>query len=132
NDILKHMGLNAKRKRNSEKSVHMAVYLYTRNRSSVHLLDLVGESHYYQIESESLNLMQEYSDLKFNSEQVHVANNAVIQFELDVINKLELNHLVSGVENGNVRLQQVEVIRPSANDGPDEGIFHMVYRIVNE
>jgi len=132
NDILKHMGLNAKRKRNSEKSVHMAVYLYTRNRSSVHLLDLVGESHYYQIESESLNLMQEYSDLKFNSEQVHVANNAVNQFELDVINKLELNHLVSGIENGNVRLQQVEVIRPSANDGPDEGIFHMVYRIVNE
>lgn len=131
NDILKHIGLSAKRKRNSEKSVHMAVYLYTRNRSSVHLLDLEGESHCYQIDAESLNLMQEYSDLKFNSEQVHITNNTVNQFELDVINKLELDHLVPELEKGNVRLQQVEVIRPSANDGPDDGVFHMVYKIVN-
>lgn len=131
NDILKHMGLTTKRKRNSEKSVHMAIYLYKRNRSSVHLLDLEGESHCYQIESESLDLMQEYSDLKFNSEQVKVPNNSVKQFELDAIHKLELNHLASGIEKGSIRLQQVEVIRPSANDGPDDGIFHMVYRVVN-
>lgn len=132
NDILKHMGLTAKRKRNSEKSVHMAVYLYKENRSSVHLLDLIGESHYYQIEAESLNLMQEYSDLKFNSEQEQTASNPIKQFELDIINKLELDHLVSGHESGNVRLQKVGVIRPSANDGPDDGIFHMTYRVANK
>lgn len=132
NDILKHIGLKAKHIRNSSKRVNMAVYLYKQNRSSLHLLDLEGESHCYQIESESLDLMHEYSDLKFNTEITRESNNAVKQFELDMVNKLELDHLAPGIKSGNLRLQQVEVIRPSANDGHDDGIFHMVYRIANE
>jgi putative DNA primase/helicase len=129
NDILKHMGLKAKYIRNSAKRVEMALYLYSKNRSSLHLSD---ESHCYQIESESMDLMREYSDMKFNYEAARESDNTVKQFELDVINKLELDHLVPKIKKGSLRLQQVEVIRPSANDGPDDGIFHMVYRIANE
>ncbi|PKH31639.1 hypothetical protein BJF94_06695 [Acinetobacter radioresistens] len=132
NDILKHMGLKTKYIRNSAKRVEMAVYLYKGNRSSLHLS---GESHCYQIEEESLNLMQEYSDLKFSSDTNREAPetySAVKQFELEIINKLELNHLSPEVNKGNLKLQKTEVIWPSANDGPDDGIFHMVYRIVNE
>lgn len=129
NDILKHMGLKAKYIRNSAKRVEMAVYLYKQNGSSLHLFE---ESHCYQIEAESLDLMQEYSDLRFNAELNQKTNNAVKQFELEVINALELNHLEQDIRSGNLRLQQVEVIQPSANDGPDDDVFHMVYRIANE
>lgn len=132
NDILKHMGLNAKRKRNSEKTVHMALYLYREKRSSVHLLELESESHYYQISTEQFELMQEYSDLKFNTENNHVPNNSVNQVELNIIDRLELDCSIQNGSNRNIKLQQVKIIQHSANDGPDEERSQIIYRIANE
>lgn len=81
-NILEHLGITAKRKRNSRKVVQMAIYLYRKNTSCVQLSELESESHCYEITQSSMELMQQYSDMKFNSENV-MAGNEVHQTELD-------------------------------------------------
>lgn len=120
NDILKHLGLNTKRKRNSEKSVHMALYLYRQNRSSVHLSELMDESHFYQITEESFDLMQRYSDLKFDQEAVNLElakKDEISPAVLDVIQAIEVHYVAYGHSSKVFKLDYSPVRRPSANDG---------------
>ena len=76
--------------------------------------------------------MQEYSDLKFNTENNHVPNNSVNQVELNIIDRLELDCSIQNGSNRNIKLQQVKIIQHSANDGPDEERSQIIYRIANE
>lgn len=69
--ILDHIGITAKYTRNSAKRVEMGLYFFRDNGAS---LQLLKETHCYMIDTERLELMQHYSDLKASQYQHLVIN----------------------------------------------------------